>query len=67
LHGKPNDLIDRLKADPACENIDIDALLNPATFVGRAPQQTNEFLAGEVNPIREKHKNQLGKINDLNI
>jgi len=67
LHGRPNDLIDRLKTEPALANIDIDSLLNPADFVGRAPQQVDEFLTEEVKPIRKKYADQLGKISDLNV
>ena len=49
--GQDNDLIDRVRADGFFAPIhgDLDALLDPSTFVGRAPQQTLEFLDGEVN------------------
>lgn len=48
--GKPNDLIDRLKADPAFAGIDWSIVLDPARFVGRAPEQVDEFLAEHVEP-----------------
>ena len=69
LEGKPNDLIDRLKADPAIAKLglDIDSLLDPATFVGRAVEQTDEFIAGLVDPLREQYANHLGETEDLNI
>ncbi len=65
--GKPNDLIDRIKSDKAFAKVDIDALLDPATFIGRAPQQVDEFLAAEVEPVRKKYADQLGDISDLKI
>ncbi len=65
--GKPNDLIARIKSDKAFAKVDIDALLDPATFIGRAPQQVDEFLAAEVKPVRKKYADQLGEISDLKI
>ncbi|MBN1553197.1 MAG: adenylosuccinate lyase [Phycisphaerae bacterium] len=65
--GKPNDLIERLKADKAFSKIDIDALLDPKTFTGRAPQQTEEFIAEQVTPIREAYADALKSTGDLNI
>ena len=50
--GKANDLLDRIRADSNFANIhdDLDSLLDPSTFVGRAPQQVQNFLADEVVP-----------------
>lgn len=44
--GGDNDLIERVRSDEYFNPIknDLDALLNPATFVGRAPQQTEKFV-----------------------
>ncbi len=53
--GRPNDLIERLKADQAFAALDIDALVDPRQFIGRAPEQVDEFLAGVVAPIRAKY------------
>jgi adenylosuccinate lyase len=61
VHGRPNDLLQRLKSDPAFAKIDIDATLDPAAFIGRAPQQVDEFLAAEVEPIRKKYAKVLGQ------
>ncbi len=43
--GGANDLIDRLKADTAFAKVDVAAALDPLKFVGRAPQQVDEFMA----------------------
>ena len=45
MTGKPNDLIERLKKDPAFAAVkDFDALTDPKLFIGRAPEQVDEFL-----------------------
>lgn len=51
-HGRPNDLIERVRKDPEYAPIhaELDDLLDPSTFVGRAPQQVADFLEEEVEP-----------------
>ena len=51
--GKDNDLLDRLKADPAFAKVaaKIDSLVDPRKFVGRAPEQTEEFIREHISPI----------------
>ncbi|HQL10388.1 MAG TPA: adenylosuccinate lyase [Lentisphaeria bacterium] len=53
VEGGDNDLLARLKADPAFAAIKdgLDDTLDPARYVGRAPQQVDEFLAAEVQPV----------------
>lgn len=53
-----NDLLERLKLDPAFAPIakDIDAMVDPAQFVGRAPQQVEEFIKEEVDPLLNEWK-----------
>jgi len=53
--GGDNDLLDRLKADPAFANVDLDETLDSAAFVGRAPEQVDEFLADVVEPVRRRY------------
>jgi adenylosuccinate lyase len=53
--GKPNDLIARLASDPAFSKVDMTAAMEPARFVGRAPEQVDEFLAEVVVPIRQRY------------
>ncbi len=48
-----NDLLDRLAGDPAF-GVSIDGLreaLDPASFVGRAPEQVDEFLSDVIEPL----------------
>jgi len=55
--GQPNDLISRLAADPAFAKVDIASTLNAQHFVGRAPQQVDEFLSEILEPIRARYRN----------
>lgn len=50
--GGENDLIARVKADPYFDGIkaQLDALLDPQSFVGRAPEQVDKFLDEWVKP-----------------
>jgi adenylosuccinate lyase len=51
--GGENDLLDRIAADPAfgLTPAEITVAADPARFVGRAPEQVDEFLAAEIDPI----------------
>jgi len=66
-HGRPNDLIHRLQQDPAFGKLNIDQLLDPAHFIGRAPQQTEHFIISVVEPIRQRYRPQLGQNITLNV
>ncbi|UDQ97868.1 adenylosuccinate lyase [Lentisphaerota bacterium WC36G] len=57
--GKENDLLDRLKADPLFAKVDIDALVDPQAFVGRAPEQAAEYLENKVKPLLAKYNDML--------
>ncbi len=61
--GLENDLLERLKLDPAFAKVapHIDAMVDPAQFVGRAPQQVEEYIAEEVDPLLEQWKHMLDK------
>lgn len=65
--GKPNDLIDRLKADKDFSKIDFVRVLNPKAYIGRAPQQVNEFLKEVIAPVRRKYRSQLNKKVELKV
>lgn len=64
--GGDNDLIERVKNDSffAPVHNELETLLDPSTFLGRAPQQVEKFIANDVNKALqpfEKH------INDVNV
>ena len=51
--GKANDMLARLAADPAfpVRSEDLQQVTDPSRFVGRAPQQVDDFLAEVIDPI----------------
>ncbi len=65
--GKPNDLIERLAGDTAFNKVELSKVLNPASFVGRAPQQVDRFIKQIVEPIRRRYEDQLGQQVELKV
>ncbi|MDE6954864.1 MAG: adenylosuccinate lyase, partial [Oscillospiraceae bacterium] len=55
--GLPNDLIDRMAADPAfgMSREELSAHLDPAAYIGRCPEQVEEFLAEYIQPVLERY------------
>jgi len=50
--GLENDLIERVRGDSYFDSIkeELDALLDPQTFIGRAPEQVDTFIKEWVEP-----------------
>ncbi|HEY8747435.1 MAG TPA: adenylosuccinate lyase [Tepidisphaeraceae bacterium] len=69
LHGLANDLLPRLQNDEAFGSLGLswDELLNPSRFVGRAPEQTDQFLGCVVQPIRVRYRERLQERVDLKV
>ena len=67
--GKENDLIERIVADKSFNlNLDdINAVLKPENFIGRAKEQTEEFLRDYVSPVLEKYRDVLGEEAELSV
>ena len=63
----PNDLLDRLAADPAFAKVDLEAALDPRKFVGRAPEQVDEFLRDVIAPIRAQYPEALALRADVHV
>ena len=57
--GGENDLWERLSADPAFAGIDMNAALEPSAFVGRSPEQVDEFMAEQIDPVRRRYEDVL--------
>lgn len=58
VEGEKNDLIERIAADTAF-NLNLDELksvLEPKNYVGRSPQQVEEFVNDVVKPILDENK-----------
>jgi len=67
VHGQANDLIERIKADEGFAKVDLAAALDPAAFVGRAPQQVDEFIAARVESVRRRYADRLGADAELEV
>ena len=67
--GKPNDLLERIAADPAFGMTmeQLKGIMKPENFVGRAPEQVEEFLDQVVAPILEENKDVLGMKAQINV
>jgi adenylosuccinate lyase len=67
--GKPNDLLDRIAADPAFNvtREDLDRVMKPENYVGRAPEQTEEYLRDVIRPILDENKGLLGAEAEINV
>lgn len=60
--GQTNDLIERLKSEPGFANVDLTSALDPQRFVGRAPEQVDQFIESVVEPIRRRYPHDLRKV-----
>ena len=67
--GKDNDLIERIKNDPAFDAIKdkIDSILDPVNFIGRAKEQTLEYIDEVINPILKENSAILGATGQVNV
>lgn len=57
LEGGENDLLDKLKADPAfrLDDAALAEILDVNKFIGCAPSQTRAFVEEEIRPVLEKY------------
>ncbi len=66
-YGKPNDLIERLAADPAFAGVDLRSALNPRRYIGLAPQQVDEFLRTVVRPALARNRASRRQVTALEV
>ena len=67
--GLENNLLELIAADPSF-NLTLDQLksvMEPARYVGRAPEQTTEFLDEVIHPILEENSDLLGVKAEINV
>jgi adenylosuccinate lyase len=57
----------RLKSDVFFAKVDLDGALDPASFVGRAPEQTDRFIVSVVEPIRARYRATLSATAELRV
>jgi adenylosuccinate lyase len=65
--GAKNDLIERLQADPAFARVPFSTVLQLSNFIGRAPQQVDEFIQEVVEPIRRSYRSSLDQSAEVHI
>jgi len=67
-HGLTNDLLQRLQSDPLFAKVDLGGALDASRFVGRSPEQVDEFVAEIVDPIRQRYADELtGEAEELRV
>ncbi|MDW7672022.1 MAG: adenylosuccinate lyase [Bacillota bacterium] len=67
--GKPNDLIQRIADDPVFGLTlkDMTGILRADQFIGRAPEQTVEFISREIMPVLKKYPWKLATASELTV
>ncbi|MDR2647530.1 MAG: adenylosuccinate lyase [Oscillospiraceae bacterium] len=67
--GGENDLLNRIAADPlfGLRLEELQKMLDPIRFVGRAPEQTEGFLETCIAPILARHRDCLGVTAEINV
>ena len=69
VNGGENDLLDRIRKDPlfAAAHDKLEEILEPKNFIGRAPHQTEEFIANEIDPILRNYRAILGATGEVRV
>ncbi|MDE6558047.1 MAG: adenylosuccinate lyase [Clostridia bacterium] len=69
VNGLENNLIELIKADATFAPVHdkLDDILDAKKFIGRAPSQTVEFIANEIDPILNANKAVLGLKGDVKV
>ncbi|MBC2856383.1 MAG: adenylosuccinate lyase [Cetobacterium sp.] len=69
VEGLENDLIDRIIQDPyfKMDRVRLLEILDPKNFIGFAPEQTEDFITTEVQPILDKYSELLGMEAELKV
>lgn len=69
IYGRSNDLIERIIMDDyfKINREDLKAILKPENYVGRAPQQVEEFIENEIDPILALHIDTISDAPDLKV
>ena len=67
--GEANDLIERILADDAfcLSEEEISRSLKPENYVGRAPEQTEEFIAEYIKPMLDKYSGNMERKAELSV
>jgi adenylosuccinate lyase len=66
-YGRGNDLLERLRADAVFAGVNLEETLDPRAFVGRAPEQVDEFIAEIIEPIRARYPTDANLRADVHV
>jgi adenylosuccinate lyase len=58
-HGRSNDLLERLAADPAFKGVDLASAVDPRKLTGRSAEQVDEFVKEIAEPIRRRYSDSV--------
>ena len=69
MEGKENDLLDRIAADEhfGVTRQELDAMMDPRSFIGCAAMQTEDYLASVVKPTLEKYSGVSANVNEIKV
>ncbi len=69
INGGENNLIDLIKSEQMFSGVkdQIDNVLDPKKYTGRAASQVVEFIENDVDPILMQHNNELGLKSEISV
>jgi adenylosuccinate lyase len=69
MQGKPNDLLQRLQEDQVFGSLRLqwNELMDASRFIGRAPQQADQFIGCVIEPIRLRYHGRLHQKVELKV
>jgi adenylosuccinate lyase len=67
--GGENDMLERMANDPAIGMTmeEIEATLDMNDYVGRAPQQVDDFMSDFINPILDRNADRIGVTSEVRV
>lgn len=65
--AEPNDLLERLRSEPRLKGLPLTDLLAPSAYIGRAPEQVDEFLSEVIEPIRLQYADRPTSDSTVNL
>lgn len=69
LHGRENDLLERIAKDKAfgISKADVERLTDASNFIGLASEQTEAYLHDHVQPLLKSHRAWLGRTGQVSV
>lgn len=67
--GKDNNLIELIRQDEMFKPVwdRLEGILDAKNFIGRSPEQVEEFISAEIDPILQAHADELGEHGEVNV